>query len=71
MSNIYWGFTGGAVVKNPLAKAGDTETQLPSLGGKDSLEKEMVTHFSILDWEIPWTKEPGRLQSKGMQESQT
>ena len=62
MSNIYWGFRGGAVVKNPLAKAGDTETQLPSLGGKDSLEKEMVTHFSILDWEIPWIEEPGGLQ---------
>ena len=33
------------------------------LGGEDPLEKEMATHSSILDWEIPWTEEPGRLQS--------
>ena len=36
-----------------------------SLGRKDPLEKEMATHSSILDWEIPWTEEPGRLQSMG------
>ena len=59
------------MIKNPLATVGDTETQVQSLGGKDSVEKEMVTHFSILDWEISWTKEPGRLQSKGMHKSQT
>ena len=34
--------------------------QVQSLGQKDSLEKEMVTHSSILAWEIPWTEEPGR-----------
>ena len=34
-----------------------------SLGGEDSLEEEMATHSSILAWEIPWTEEPGRLQS--------
>ena len=56
MSNTYWAFPGGTVVKNPLAKAGDTETQVRSLHGKDPLEKETVTHFSILDCEIPWTK---------------
>ena len=35
------------------------ETWVQSLGGKDPLEKEMVTHSSILAWEIPWTEEPG------------
>ena len=35
------------------------------------LEKEMVTHSSILAWEIPWTEEPGRLQSMALQKSQT
>jgi len=34
-----------------------------SLGGEDPLEKEMATHSSILAWEIPWTEEPGGLQS--------
>ena len=39
------------------------ETQVQSLGWEDSLEKEMATHSSILAWKIPWTEEPGRLQS--------
>ena len=39
------------------------ETQVQSLGGEDPLEKGMATHFSILAWRIPWTKEPGGLQS--------
>ena len=38
-----------------------------SLGQEDSLEKEMATHSSILAWKIPWTEEPGGLQSKGSQ----
>ena len=38
----------------------------PSLGQEDPLEKEMATHSSILAWEIPWTEEPGRLQSMGL-----
>ena len=38
------------------------ETQIPSLGWVDPLEKEMVTHFSILAWKIPWTEEPDGLQ---------
>ena len=37
------------------------------LGWEDPLEKEMVTHSSILAWEIPWTEQPGRLQSLGSQ----
>ena len=43
------------------------ETQVRSLGQEDPLEKEMVTHSSVLVWEIPWTEEPGRLQSTGSQ----
>ena len=39
------------------------ETQVQSLGQEDSLEKEMEVHSSILDWEIPLTEDPGRLQS--------
>ena len=43
------------------------ETRVQSLGQEDLLEKEMATHSSILAWKIPWTEEPGRLQSKGSQ----
>ena len=43
------------------------ETQVQSLGQEDPLEKEMATHSSILAWEVPWTEEPGRLQSVGSQ----
>ena len=43
------------------------ETQIWSLGQEDPLEKEMATHSSTLAWKIPWMKEPGRLQSMGLQ----
>ena len=43
------------------------ETQVQSLGWEDLLEKEMATHCSILAWKIPWMKEPGKLQSMGLQ----
>ena len=43
------------------------ETQLQSLGREEPLEKEMATHSSILAWRIPWTEDPGRLQSTGSQ----
>ena len=43
------------------------ETRVQSLGREDPLEKEMVTHSSILAQRIPWTEEPGRLQSTGLQ----
>ena len=56
------------MVKNPLSNA---ETLVWSLGGEDPLEKEMETHSSILAWEIPWTEEPGGLQSMRSQKSQT
>ena len=52
------------VVKNLPAMQ---ETRVQSLGQEDPLEKEMATHSSILAWEIPWTEEPGRLQSMGSQ----
>ena len=42
-----------------------------SLGREDPLEKEMATHSCILAWEIPWTEEPGRLESMGSQELDT
>ena len=43
------------------------ETQVRSLGWEDPLEKGMATHPSVLAWRIPWTEEPGRLQSMGSQ----
>ena len=43
------------------------ETRVQSLGREDPLEKEMATHSSILAWRIPWTEEPRRLQSMGLQ----
>ena len=43
------------------------ETRVRSLGWEDPLEKEMATHSSILAWKIPWTEEPGWLQSMGSQ----
>ena len=52
------------MVKNLLAMQ---ETQVRSLGWEDPLEKGMATHSSILTWEIPWTEEPGGLQSMGSQ----
>ena len=43
------------------------ETQVQYLGQEDSLEEGMATHSSILAWRIPWTEEPSRLQSMGLQ----
>ena len=57
-------FPAGSVVKNLPAKQ---ETQVQSLGWEDPLEKGMATHSSILAWSIPWTEEPGWLQSMGFQ----
>ena len=61
------GFPGGAAVKNLPANAGDTRVKdcgsIP--GREDPLEEEMATHSSILAWRIPWTEEPGGLQSMG------
>jgi len=49
--------------------ASGKETQVQSLGGEDPLEEGMATHSSILAWRIPWTEEPGGLQSWGHKES--
>ena len=64
----YKGFPGGSdgkkKKKNLLAML---ETQVRSLGWEDPLEKGMATHSIILAWGIPWTEEPGGLQSMGLQ----
>ena len=43
------------------------ETGVQSLGQEDTLEKKMTTHYNFVAWEIPWTEEPSRLQSMGLQ----
>ena len=63
------GLPGGSEVKNLPAMQETQETQVWSLGQEHPLEKEMAIHSSILAWEIPWTEEPGGLQSIGSQES--
>ena len=58
------GFPGGSEVKASARNAGDLGS---TLGQENPLEKEMATHSSILAWRIPWTEEPGGLQSTGSQ----
>ena len=58
------GILGGSMVKNPPAMQ-------KKQGQEEPLEKRMATHSSMLAWEIPWTEEPGRLQSMGSQKSWT
>ena len=65
---ILWGFPGGSGVKNPPAIQEMQETQVLSPDQEDPLEEGMATHSSILAWRIPWTEEPGGVQSM---ESQT
>ena len=60
------GLPGGSDSKESACNAGD-EGLIPGSGR--SLEKEMATHSSILAWEIPWTEEPGGLQSMGSQKT--
>ena len=58
------GFPSGSTVKNlPVMQ----EMQVQSLGQEEPLEEGMETHSSILAWRIPWSEEPGRLQSVGLQ----
>ena len=61
-SNIldYWASLACSDGKESASNAGD---RVQTLGQKDALEKGLVTHSSILAWEVPWTEEPGRLQS--------
>ena len=58
------GFPGDSMVKRLLAMQ---ESWVLFLGKEDHLGKEMAIYCSILAWEIPWTEEPGRLQSMGLQ----
>ena len=64
-----WGFPGGSEDKESACNAGDLnlpamqETWVRTLGQEDPLEKGLTTLSRILAWRIPWTKEPGRLQS--------
>ena len=67
MTNI-WIFPGSSDSK---ASATRQETQVQSLGQEDLLKKEMAIHSSILAWRIPWTEEPGGLQSWGGKELDT
>ena len=60
-------FLSGSTVKNQPAMQEFEETQFRSLGQEDPLEEGMATHSSILAWIIPWTEEPGGLQSMGSQ----
>ena len=66
MHVLYTGFSGGSVVKNLPANAGDTGS-IPGL--ERSPEDKIATHFSILAWKIPRTEAPGRLQSMGVTKS--
>ena len=59
-----WASLVAQMIKNPSAMQ---EIWVRFLGWEDCLEKEMATHSTILAWEIPWTEEPGRLQSMGSQ----
>ena len=70
--SLSWGFSGGSDSKVSVCNAGHNlqcclQFWVRSLGQEDPLEKEMATHSSILAWKIPWTEEPGRLQSMGSQ----
>ena len=59
------GFPGGTSGEEPSCQRKRHETRVQSLGQADALEKGMATHSSILAWRIPWTEEPGKLQSMG------
>ena len=66
------GFPSGSAVKNPPAmRKTQQEPQVQSQSREDPLEKEMATYSSILTWRIPWTEEPGEVQSRRSQKSQT
>ena len=67
LPTVIWGFPGGSVVKNLPAIKAMQEMQVQSLGQEDPLEEEIATYPSILARKIPWTEEPGRLQSIGSQ----
>ena len=66
-ASVQEGSHSGSVVKNPPAMQETQEMWVHSLGWKGPLEEEMATHSSILVWRIPWTEEPGGLQSMELQ----
>ena len=61
------GFQDGASIKSPPTNAGDLRDLSLFLGQEDPLEEGMATHSSSLAWRVPWTEEPGGLQSMGSQ----
>ena len=61
------GSAGGSTVKNPPAVQELQATRVRSLGQEDPLEEGMATYSNILTWRIPWTEEPGGLESIGLQ----
>ena len=63
---MYMGFPRGSVVKNLPAIQEPPEMLVQSLGGEDALEEGMATHSRILAWRVPWTEDPGGLQSMGL-----
>ena len=63
---IYGCFPSGSAVKNPPAIQEPQEIRVRFLGWEQSLENGITTHSRILAWRIPWTEEPGRLQSMGL-----
>ena len=70
--NLYWKFSYGIAIVSLMAQMVKNlpamqETQIQALGQEDPLEKEMATHSRIPAWRIPWTEEPGGLQSMGSQ----
>ena len=67
----YLGFPDGASSKELACQCKRHETQVWSVGWEDPLEKGMATHSSVLAWRIPWTEEPGGLQSIESQSDMT
>ena len=64
MTEVIQGFPSGLAVENLPVMQETQQTWVRSLGQEDTLEKETATHCSVLAWEIPWTEEPGGLQSE-------
>ena len=69
MSTCLGRLPSGSAVKSPPVMQKSEETRVWSLGQEDPLEEEMATHSRILAWIMPWTEEPGGLQSMGVAES--
>ena len=67
ISSSFSRFPGGSVGKESACSAGDTRDIVRSLDQEDPLEEEMAMRLNILAWKIPWTEEPGRLQSMELQ----